>query len=1025
MESHTNQDSGLENRLRGLILANSDDGNKDLLPSGVVHGNVQSAENSHGYRHASASRGGSDGPHKATKRRPNQAERRQMAAELSIPVDPRPQPLDTARQHANYPRHGGQHYGPANRGGGRREYGHQSTDSQPPYRGPAMQNRPLAHQQHRQSLSQDGPRSPDGVENWRQGPRQHTQSLRGQGRLYTPRLYQPGEEQLNAQAAMLEKLSVSILANAEISIDDLMENENFRIRLEQICRAVVTEHEFTVNRIQIPPHTVELKCFGSLASGFATKASDMDLALLSPYSAIQPDAPGSPIPRLLEKAFLEMGIGARLLTRTRVPIIKVCERPPEKLRADLIAARLKWEAGESEAVDGPDEELPDEPTITAAHEEHHDDFPALPGAERQGGDDERADFAAKLATLKQSSHSLSTYYGMAKTILRKVGCFDITQSNAATYLPENRVKLGDVCHAFVSGLADSELKKRLFGYYSLSSMHGHYRTLAGVLLQVEGEKLAMGWMHRPLPEKDEHQEHLAQQALAAWVQIQNKEDFHIDAIAYQKQLQMGLERLRRIPSLQIIDFQQSEFESAAAYHLRAIELMIELGGVDDPVPTNRVLPVIISRYVAGIYNPDIRSGVKAFATARGAQTLRAIARRHKSLQLAHDFQKALGKGYYQDSDAEIVRFYVACLRNPMKPHKDAYKHFDCVVPKTKYVAEEILPAILRLSNPANLAMNQPRDPYQDRLEFPKTGAGVQCDVNFSAHLALHNTALLRCYSYTDPRVKPLILFVKHWAKVRGINNPYRGTLSSYGYVLMVLHYLVNVVQPFVCPNLQLLAPPDDPNMPPEYTVCKGYNVRFWRDEATIKRLASENQLNQNRDSLGYLLRGFFEYYAYNGTMSSYPGIRGFDWGRDTLSLRTPRGILSKLEKGWTGAKTVTEVKTVAAPPVVAPEGKTLPVTKELPTTQEVKEVRHRYLFALEDPFELDHNVARTVTHNGIVAIRDEFRRAWRIIKDVGRAEAQEDLLEDVAKAEEEKNRKSFEQLLWEIHGDEVFDDTSV
>lgn len=46
-------------------------------------------------------------------------------------------------------------------------------------------------------------------------------------------------------------------------------------------------------------------------------------------------------------------------------------------------------------------------------------------------------------------------------------------------------------------------------------------------------------------------------------------------------------------------------------------------------------------------------------------------------------------------------------------------------------------------------------------------------------------------------------------------------------------------------------------------------------------------------------------------------------------------------------------------------------------------MRHRYLFAIEDPFELEHNVARTVTHNGIVAIRDEFRRAWRILTDVG------------------------------------------
>lgn len=52
-------------------------------------------------------------------------------------------------------------------------------------------------------------------------------------------------------------------------------------------------------------------------------------------------------------------------------------------------------------------------------------------------------------------------------------------------------------------------------------------------------------------------------------------------------------------------------------------------------------------------------------------------------------------------------------------------------------------------------------------------------------------------------------------------------------------------------------------------------------------------------------------------------------------------------------------------------------------------MRQRYLFAIEDPFELDHNVARTVNHNGIVAIRDEFRRAWRIITAIGREEQPE------------------------------------
>ena len=41
----------------------------------------------------------------------------------------------------------------------------------------------------------------------------------------------------------------------------------------------------------------------------------------------------------------------------------------------------------------------------------------------------------------------------------------------------------------------------------------------------------------------------------------------------------------------------------------------------------------------------------------------------------------------------------------------------------------------------------------------------------------------------DWRLSPLVQFVKHWAKVQGINDASQGTVSSYSLVLMVVHYL--------------------------------------------------------------------------------------------------------------------------------------------------------------------------------------------------------------------------------------------
>lgn len=41
---------------------------------------------------------------------------------------------------------------------------------------------------------------------------------------------------------------------------------------------------------------------------------------------------------------------------------------------------------------------------------------------------------------------------------------------------------------------------------------------------------------------------------------------------------------------------------------------------------------------------------------------------------------------------------------------------------------------------------------------------------------------------------------------RKINSPYKGTLSSYGYVLLVIYFLVHVKNPPVLPNLQQIPP---------------------------------------------------------------------------------------------------------------------------------------------------------------------------------------------------------------------------
>ncbi|PFH59119.1 hypothetical protein XA68_12785 [Ophiocordyceps unilateralis] len=966
---------------------------------------------------------------KASKRRPNQAERRQMSSQLSIPIDPRP------RQPSHQLNHSPGHTAPGNYAPG--NYASRFDQRQPqaawhsswagngyPHFGNQFWNASSAtapvHYGHREMNNRT---------QFHSNQQAAQRSLYDPGSLHTQRRYYPITENFTSQARFLNKLCYQVVSQSEIGMPEIEGKEAFRRRIEAICRHVICryEQEQQTKAVEFPALSIQLKCFGSLSSGFATKASDMDLGLLSPMSTLQPDAAESPIPRLLEKAFLDAGMGARLLGRARIPIIKLCELPPEPLRQSLVAERQKWESGdgnEAREVAG-DEGGQKTPTRnpcveTSDHKASGMNLSSLAEANSEPG----------CHQLQQGvDNSLSSYYALAKRVLRRTEGRDATISNYNEFTDLDWSILDGVCEAFVQGLSDSLLRERLTRYPSLSfrptgNMPSH-RSLLGVYTQIEGEQLVQLWQAWKAKEALHSCQAQADQALSAWNDIQWRSNFGANPISYTRDLQLGLEKIKLVPSFQLFLLEQGQHEVPSQYYARAkaISASLRRGSSDSP---SAVQQVLVDRYVSGIAQKDVRDILyKIVHSHNGQIDFEAVGLWHKCLHLSRQLEEARAKETVSASQAVDLTDYISLLQSPPYKILTGPAEYKFVIP----VLPEAMDLVLRIRELHDLVTvsTQPRDRYRDPLEFPTTGAGVQCDINFSAHLALHNTALLRCYSYTDVRVRPMVLFVKHWAKVRGINSGYRGTLSSYGYVLMVLHYLVNVAKPFVCPNLQQLAPPPPLNPSPaefEATMsCQGYDVQFWRNEHEIMHLATTNQLNGNRESIGYLLRGFFEYYAHTGMMSS--GVaKGFDWGRDVLSLRTQGGLLTKQEKRWTGAKTVLEHRGASTKSFSKAKQASDPSRGAASDNQdrsgpskrgvEVKEVRHRYLFAIEDPFELDHNVARTVTHNGIVSIRDEFRRAWRIIRTAEGECTQEDLLRDAKDAQEDEN--PFLKLMDDIHG---------
>ena len=95
--------------------------------------------------------------------------------------------------------------------------------------------------------------------------------------------------------------------------------------------------------------------------------------------------------------------------------------------------------------------------------------------------------------------------------------------------------------------------------------------------------------------------------------------------------------------------------------------------------------------------------------------------------------------------------------------------------------------------------------YAYTVMFLDPQTGLDCDISFYNPLALCNTALLRTYSLVDQRLREVAYVIKKWAKNRHINSPLDGTLSSYGYVLLII-YFFQTRNPPILPNLQRLPP---------------------------------------------------------------------------------------------------------------------------------------------------------------------------------------------------------------------------
>jgi len=254
-------------------------------------------------------------------------------------------------------------------------------------------------------------------------------------------------------------------------------------------------------------------------------------------------------------------------------------------------------------------------------------------------------------------------------------------------------------------------------------------------------------------------------------------------------------------------------------------------------------------------------------------------------------------------------------------------------------------------------------------------AVMECDLSFMNPLAVLNTSLLLTYSRIHPVTRVLAAIIKRWAKARDINNPSKHTLSSYGYILMLLHFLTyhkrignglitsvktekisgnaatNVP---LLPNLQWM----DPNWlqaPPHviYTELRALppqvlkhpleddvivNPYFYGTMKGQHDLAEIQKRFPSQDlSLAILLASFFRYYAFE-----------FDYKKHVVSLHSTvtRGLVEREDKaeinGWRVYSTG---------------------------------------LAIEDPFETSYDVAHVLKGANFHRLRNELALAYTKIVD--------------------------------------------
>uniref|UniRef100_A0A914LAI1 PAP-associated domain-containing protein n=2 Tax=Meloidogyne TaxID=189290 RepID=A0A914LAI1_MELIC len=135
-----------------------------------------------------------------------------------------------------------------------------------------------------------------------------------------------------------------------------------------------------------------------------------------------------------------------------------------------------------------------------------------------------------------------------------------------------------------------------------------------------------------------------------------------------------------------------------------------------------------------------------------------------------------------------------------------------------------------------------------------------CSLSVDNTLALHNSELLKLYQEFDERVAPLGFAIKCWAKLYGINDASKGSISSYAYIIMLIYYLQRCSPP-ILPFLQQQQKEEEEDNNSSLKIVEGWKVYYSKDINLIKQ-KFQSKFTSNKQTLAELFLNFLHFYGY-------------------------------------------------------------------------------------------------------------------------------------------------------------------